>query len=155
VLPVSIVGVSDLEHQIGRLSDLDLDGLRRLWGELFDAPALRHLSRQVMRGAMAYRLQERAFGGLSVAAARQLYELAKGGETRRLRRSRPRYRIKPGSRLIREWQGRTYEVIAVSDGDYIYNGSRYSSLSEIARAITGTRWSGPRFFSLGEPSKNG
>ena len=56
-------------------------------------------------------------------------------------------RPKPGTRLIREWQGRTY-VVEVGDTDFLHDGNSYASLSHVARAITGTRWSGPRFFGL-------
>lgn len=68
------------------------------------------------------------------------------------RRARPRpirRSIKPGTRLLHEWQGRTHEVIADTDGQFIYAGEQYRSLSAIARQITGTRWSGPVFFGIG------
>ena len=61
-----------------------------------------------------------------------------------------RYHYKPGARLLREWQGKTHEVIVVEDGDFLYAGARYRSLSKIARVITGTQWSGPSFFGLNQ-----
>lgn len=95
----------------------------------------------------AYRIQENAFGGLSTMTRRRLKQIAislengndnlKGGQ-------RP---IKPGTRLIREWQGKTHTVSVLETG-FEFQGSRYRSLSEIARLITGARWSGPLFFGL-------
>ena len=100
--------------------------------------------------AIAYRLQENQFGGLSRSAKMKLKAAAKGAgrEVPSSRRAPPRYRIKPGTRLLREWQGRSHEVVAIGEGKFQYRGDTYSSLSEIARKITGTRWSGPAFFGL-------
>jgi Protein of unknown function (DUF2924) len=144
---------AEVEREIGQLADLGLGELRRLFGEYCEISAPKNLSRQLLIGAIAFGLQERAFGGLSHSAQRQMDELAKGSEVMRLRRSRTRFAIKPGTRLMREWRGRTHEVIVVGDRDYLHDGNRYGSLSEIARIITGTQWSGPRFFGLA--SKHG
>jgi hypothetical protein len=99
----------------------------------------------LIRG-VAFRLQEEFGGGLGKARRRQLNKLAvdlNSGTV--LTRSPPS--IKPGTKLIREWKGKVHEVVIAGD-TYIWRGKHYRSLSEIARAITGTRWSGPRFFGL-------
>ncbi len=147
--------LSDVEEAVDRFGDLGPDELQRLWVTYFEVPAPKQISRQVMLGAIAYRLQERVLGGLQTKTKRQLDDLARNQEVKRLRRDRTRYRIKPGTRLLREWQGRTYEVIAVSDRCFLFDGKRYRSLSEIARVITGTQWSGPRFFGLKQALKHG
>jgi hypothetical protein len=92
--------------------------------------------------ALAYEIQCAAFGGLSGAAKRALRAAAasKDGSTG----PRP---LSPGARLIREWNGVVHEVDVSGDG-YVWRGERYRSLTAIARAITGTKWSGPRFFGL-------
>jgi len=89
---------------------------------------------------IAYRLQERAFGGLDRESLRFLHGLARHGGS-------PRRRFKPGTVLVRDYQGRRHTVTVVSDG-FDWQGATYPSLSAIARAITGTAWSGPRFFAL-------
>ncbi len=110
----------------------------RLWR----APPPRKLSRALLEKALAYEIQCRAFGGLSGAAKRALRAAAasKDGSTG------PRL-LNHGARLIREWNGTVHEVDVAGDG-YIWRGERYRSLTAIARAITGTKWSGPRFFGL-------
>src|SRR5258707_5765055 len=89
---------------------------------------------------MAYSLKERAFGGHERESLRFLDGLARHGGT-------PRRRLKPGTVLVRDYQGQRHTVTVVSDG-FDWQGTRYPSLSAIARAITGTAWSGPRFFAL-------
>ena len=89
---------------------------------------------------IAYRLQERAFGGLDRESLRFLDGLARHGGS-------PRRRLKPGTVLVRDYQGQRQTVTVVSDG-FDWQGATYPSLSAIARAITGTAWSGPRFFAL-------
>ena len=100
-----------------------------------------------MARVLAYRLQEVAFGGLKPATRRRLQQIAKAlaADPRASIVDSPS--IKPGTRLVREWKGRPHTVTVVEDG-FQYSGKRYSSLSEIARLITGTRWSGPLFFGL-------
>jgi hypothetical protein len=97
---------------------------------------------------LAYRIQEIAYGGLSPKAGAELYRIAKSIEkngTSNEALTRPR--IKTGTRLFRQWRGHTHEVFVTESG-YEYRGVAYRSLSEIARKITGTRWSGPAFFGL-------
>jgi hypothetical protein len=97
-----------------------------------------------MRKALAYEIQAKAFGGLPNRVRRQLQAIAAGRNT-----SRPSGQMHPGARLIREWNGRTHEVEVLTDG-FLWKGRRFRSLSAVAREITGARWSGPRFFAVGE-----
>jgi len=130
-----------------RLPQLDIRELREEWCRLYKAGASPHLSRELLIRAVAYRMQEVALGGLRPEPQRQLrqvaMELKEGGAAR----IRLRPQLKPGTRLMREWQGRTYEVVVLDDG-FSWQGTRCNSLSAIARKITGTAWSGPLFFGL-------
>jgi hypothetical protein len=132
---------------LSRLPELDIGELRRQWRSLYKAEAPRHLSRELLVRAVAYRMQELAGGGLRPEPQRQLRRIAQQfketGEARIL--ARPE--LKPGTRLMREWQGRSYEVLVLDDG-FSWQGTRFRSLSAIARKITGTAWSGPLFFGL-------
>jgi len=132
---------------LSRLPKLDIRELREEWCRLYKADASPHLSRELLIRAVAYRMQEVALGGLRPEPERQLRQIAQelthaGAATIRLRPQ-----LKPGTRLMREWQGRTYEVVVLDDG-FSWQGARYNSLSAIARKITGTAWSGPLFFGL-------
>ena len=111
------------------------------------------MSRELLIQAIAYRTQEKAFGGLSRAARMKLIG---GGATpgrSGAAHAQTQHRIKPGTRLLREWQGQTHEVTATAEGAFFYRGASYRSLSEVARQITGTRWSGPAFFGLKQTAK--
>jgi len=118
----------------------------KLWRDLFDrvpSPALR---RETLVPILAYRIQEKTFGGLKESTARKLREWADEsavGETPAQRSLRP----KIGTRYVREHAGKLHEI-TVLDAGYEYEGQTYRSLSEIARTITGTKWSGPAFFGL-------
>jgi hypothetical protein len=96
---------------------------------------------------LAYRLQEVAYGGLSATTRKRLRALADEIDSNRPRPQRSAVRLKAGTRLIREWNGHTH-VVSVLEKGVEYRGKHYGSLSEVARAITGTRWSGPAFFGL-------
>ena len=132
---------------LSRLPKLDLRELREEWRCLYKADVSPHLSRELLIRAVAYRMQEVARGGLRPEPQRQLrqiaMELKQTGEA--AKRFRPQ--LKPGTRLMREWQGRTYEVVVLDDG-FSWQSMQYRSLSAIARKITGTPWSGPLFFGL-------
>ncbi|MEM9965981.1 MAG: DUF2924 domain-containing protein [Asticcacaulis sp.] len=91
-------------------------------------------------------MQERALGGLKPAQSRSLEAVAAGEKVGTVRIA-PSSSVEPGTRLVREWHGRIYEVQILADGVQL-NGRTYRSLSDVARAITGVRWSGPRFFGL-------
>ncbi len=145
---------ADVAVEIGTLAGLDLAVLRQRWQVHYGSDAPRNMSPQLLRSAIAYRIQEKAFGGLSKTLRAQLEAaVSRGSKDGGTIPSKPsprnvRYHYKPGTRLLRDWQGRTHEVIVVEDGDFLYAGNRYRSLSRIARVITGTQWSGPGFFGL-------
>ena len=126
------------------LAGLDLDQLRHLWSEVYSIEPLPCISRELLVRAVAYRLQEEKEGGLSRRMIRELDRAAAelGQPTRS---GAVPVSLSTGTRLMREWQGRMHEVIVLEE-DYLWQGERYRSLSEIARLITGARWSGPRFF---------
>src|SRR5690349_17849838 len=132
---------------LARLPELGLTELRQQWRTLYKSEASPYLSRELMLRAVAYRMQEIALGGVRPEHQRQLRQLAhQFKETGEIRR-RARLELKSGTRLVREWRGRTYEVL-VHDEDFSWQGTRYPSLSAVARKITGTAWSGPLFFGL-------
>jgi hypothetical protein len=107
----------------------------------------RHFSRELLVRAVAYRMQELARGGLRPEPQRQLRRIAQQFKETGAATVRARPELRPGTRLVREWQGRTYDVLVVDNG-FSWQDTRYRSLSAIARKITGTAWSGPLFFGL-------
>jgi hypothetical protein len=133
-----------------RLADierLDLSALRTAWAARFGLPPPERLGRRLLELAAAYDLQERMHGRLKPALQRKLVRpTPQPGAIEASRRKRATTTT-PGSRLVREWHGRSHTV-EVSETGFLYAGQRYRSLSEIARTITGARWSGPRFFGL-------
>jgi hypothetical protein len=135
------------EEALSRLPELDLRQLRETWCRLYKTATPLRLSRELLMRAVAYRIQELASGGLRPELQRQLHQIAlKLQQTGRVT-IRPRPQLKPGTRLLREWQGRSHEVLVLNDG-FSWQTTHYRSLSAIARKITGTAWSGPLFFGL-------
>jgi hypothetical protein len=132
---------------LARLPKLDLGELRQQWRALYKAEASPHLSRELLLRAVAYRMQEVALGGLRPGRRHQLLRIAQQFKQTGAANAPPRPELKPGTRLVREWQGRTYEVLVLDDG-LSWQGTSYRSLSALARKITGTAWSGPLFFGL-------
>ncbi len=131
---------------LSRLPKLDLHELRKEWRCLYKTDASPHLSRELLIRAVAYRMQEVSLGGLRPEPQRQLRQIAiELKQTGAARIRRPL--LQPGTRLMREWQGRSYEV-TVLDRGFFWQGTHYRSLSAVARTITGTAWSGPLFFGL-------
>lgn len=141
--------------QIAALEGLDSAALRARWGETFGRPPPKKMSRDMLLRALAYHVQEQAFGGLSKAARRRLAALAEPKESgsNSSKPAPPVARPRPGTRLIREWRGVVHQVTVLEKG-FDYQGEHYTSLSQIARLITGTRWSGPKFFGLREAAVN-
>lgn len=125
------------------LGQMDRAALRVEWVGAFGEAPPHHLSMMFMRKALIWHAQCKVFGGLSPDIRRALKAVADGKPVRKVAAAAPR----PGSRLVREWNGRQYKV-DVTDGGYIMNGECFASLSAIALRITGTSWSGPRFFGL-------
>ena len=126
--------------EIQRVRSLSSDTLRRCWRVVFGRSPPQHLTADLLRRMIANRVQEEAFGTLDRATLKLLDGVA--------RRNGPTERnLKIGTVLVRDYQGRHHTVTVESQG-YVWEGQAYSSLSAIARAITGTAWSGPRFFAL-------
>jgi DUF2924 family protein len=122
--------------------------LREAWQRLIRLPQPSKLSHDLLVRIIADKLQQAAFGGLPPSAKRKLAALAGSDPVDRAATARsPLLRLKPGSKLLREWRGRTHTVLVLEDG-FEHDGKRFASLTQIARAVTGTHWSGPRFFGL-------
>jgi hypothetical protein len=143
----------EFSAKLEELPHLRTPKLRALWQELFAKPAHPKLRRDLMIPILAYRIQEKAYGGLKPSTRKRLQKLAEELETDPKARLQPSRHLKTGIKLIRQWQGETHEVLVVDRG-FDYRNKRYASLSEIARQITGTRWSGPLFFGLKQPRES-
>jgi hypothetical protein len=144
----------DLEEsarEITRLAALDLPALRQRWAALFGAAPSPNLGRALLIRAIAYRLQEKALAGLKPSTRRLLDRIA-DNRSSDASQSIPQRRATAGTVLIRQWRGVSHRV-TVLDDEVIYRDWRYKSLSEVARAITGSRWSGPLFFGLNRRTK--
>lgn len=138
----------DLEvtRSLEALCDLNPDELRKEWRRLYRSQPPR-LSKDLLVRAIAYRIQELRYGGLSKASRRELASLVEARDSGAELAIEGPQRIRAGARLVREWNGRTHTVTVEAEG-FTYAGRNYRSLSAIAREITGARWSGPRFFGL-------
>jgi hypothetical protein len=137
----------NLATQLDSLPKMGKDAISALWRERFQSVPPQQLRRQLMVRILAYRIQEQASRGLSPGARQRLRQMARALEKDPGAEISAAPAFKPGTRLIRQWQDQTH-VVTVKDKGYEYRGSQYQSLSEIARLITGTRWSGPLFFGL-------
>jgi len=138
---------NDTDQQIDELDSLPLLDIRKRWTRMFGAFVPKGLSQDMLIRGIAYKIQEQTQGGLSQATKRKLNTIAKqiDGDDRSGLDTGPA--LKPGTKLIREWQARPYTVTVLDEG-FEYNGKRYGTLSIIAREIAGLRWSGPKFFGL-------
>ncbi|MDX2265492.1 MAG: DUF2924 domain-containing protein [Hyphomicrobiales bacterium] len=136
-----------LAAKIASLEAMTYADLRCEWRRLYRSDAPKKLSRDLLELGIAWKLQEQALGGLSVAMKRQLDELARTMDAKSNPTKTRKVTLKPGARLIREWGGETHEVAVVEDG-FVWRDKTWRSLSAIAREITGAHWSGPRFFGL-------
>jgi hypothetical protein len=132
-----------IEAEIDRVRSLGLDELHTLWRTTFRSSPPPAFTKNPMARFLCWHIQEQAFGGLDPEIAKHLDGLAQGNKPGA---DRPR-RLKPGTVLLREYQGERHTVTVVPNG-YVWHETTYASLSTIARAITGTSWNGPRFFGL-------
>jgi hypothetical protein len=137
----------EISTKIQQLPDLRKAELSTLWQELFVQPPHPKLRRELMIPILAYRLQENAYGGLKFSTRKRLGTLAKDVIGSRVPPLLAARQLRRGTKLLRQWQGGLHEVMVLDDG-FRFQDKRYGSLSEIARKITGTRWSGPAFFGL-------
>jgi hypothetical protein len=134
--------VDRITAEVRALEALGLHGLRDEWRKRYGEPP-KMRSRELLARLLAWRIQADAFGGLDAATLRLL-----NADTL----PPPQPVLHPGTRLTREWQGRSHDVDVLETG-FRYDGKDYRSLSQVARTITGTRWNGLRFFGLREPAK--
>ena len=143
---------TSVEDEIAHLRGLDLRAIRSRWQSVFGRTAPAHLTRHLLFSVIAYRLQADRFGDLD-HATRQVLDrtVAKEAEPAMAARlasfDQKRTELTPGTVLVREWDRQSQRVMVMADG-FAWNGQTYDSLSKVAFAITGTKWSGPRFFGL-------
>jgi Protein of unknown function (DUF2924) len=139
------VDAAAIEAEVDQVRSLGIDALRKRWRMMFGATLPRGLTKDIIARMIAYRIQEEAFGSLDRETVKLLERLARGEKPNQLNR-----RLKAGTVLVREYQGGRHTVTVAPDG-FVWRDETYSSLSTIARAITGTAWNGPRFFGLRVP----
>ncbi|MEN0653915.1 MULTISPECIES: DUF2924 domain-containing protein [Hyphobacterium] len=132
----------DLKARLAELESGSREALLPVWREVMKRPVPRRISREMLVRVLAWHIQAQAIGGYDTSTRRRLKQAAMGRVTAPASAS-----LKPGARLVREWNGISHTVDIV-DGGAVWQGQRYRSLSAVARAITGARWSGPRFFGL-------
>jgi len=135
----------DIKDQLAELGRMSRDRLIERWADLYGRSAPPRIRRELLIPFLAYRIQEKAYGGLSEATRAKLKEFSRELERRADRGSATR--LKVGTQFLRSWGSATH-VVSVTGAGFDYRGKEYRSLSEIARLITGTRWSGPAFFGL-------
>jgi Protein of unknown function (DUF2924) len=139
----------DIAETLAGLSKMTIFELRGEWRRLHRAPPPMRLSRDLLMRGITYKLQERPLGSLSRSILRKLEGLNIGLEASNAEKPPPPISLKAGTRLVREWRGVTHTVLVHADG-FEWNGRRYRSLSEIARAITGAHLVGPPLFRFEE-----
>src|SRR5829696_213325 len=139
---------ADLNARLAALPGLAQEDLRLEWRRLHGADPPKRIGREILELGVAWKLQERALGGMSAAVKRRLADVAQSLDgTGDLTRART-LKLKPGAKLVREWRGESHDVLVLETG-FSWRGKTWRSLSAIAEEITGTHWSGPRFFGLG------
>ena len=148
--------MSVVEQELQRVSTMTLGELRTKWQQLKRSNAPTAMSKELLCLAISYQMQERLSGRLSRRTLLRMKALAsrKVGD-------KPNCSVsatplpKPGAKFLREWQGKTHEVLILANGQFAFDGKAYRSLSVIAREITGAHWSGPRFFGLKTGTNSG
>jgi len=141
------LSAKDLKEDLSLLHDMNVDGLRALWKERLSSEPPNNRSAHLLRRLLAWQLQIRSDGGLNRLTARKLNDIAFALERDGRYEPKALRHLSPGVVLTREWKGVVHTVTVLAGG-FQYLDKRYGSLSDIARTITGTRWSGPRFFRL-------
>lgn len=136
-----------VEAELDRLATMPIVALRKRYRELFRTEPPKAFGPDLLRRSIAHTIQEKAYGGLPPDVRRLLDQLVKAASGKPIGRLELPQQIKPGSEMVRTWNGKTYRVTVTADG-FAYAGKKFASLSEMAFAITGTKWNGPRFFGL-------
>lgn len=144
----------ELNSRLAALPALSYHDLRAEWRRLYRSHPPKRISRDLLELGVAWKMQEKVLGGLGATLKRRLIELAgtmaTKGDLARVRA----VTLRPGAKLVREWHGKAHELLVLEDG-FEWRGEHWRSLTAIAGAITGTHWSGPRFFGLGGPRRAG
>jgi hypothetical protein len=144
---ITSVDASAVEAEVARIGTMNKVELRSIWRIKYKSDPPRAFGPDLLRRSLAYRVQEEAFGGLPARTKRELHHLIALLSKKPTSRIELPRRIKSGAVLIREWKGKVVRVTVVENG-FLFEGKTFSSLSEIALLITGTKWNGPRFFGL-------
>ncbi len=145
-----------LDAELAHLRKLSVEDLQARWHTVFRRRPLPHLSRHLLFRVLAYRLQADRLGDLD-AESRRLLDGSGSPEDagrRAIELGKLTADLRPGTMLTREWEARVHRVTVLPKG-FAWNGKTYPSLTKVARAITGTRWNGPRFFGLRDKPSNG
>jgi hypothetical protein len=142
--------MADLADKLNGLATLPPAALRAEWRRLYREPAP-GLSPDLLARGIAWRLQEAQHGGLPAAVERELAKMAGKDTSPPQASATAPAGLRPGTRLVRSWNGETFSVLVTDDG-YRFKDQTFRSLSSIAQAITGAKWSGPRFFGLKGPA---
>jgi len=140
-----------VEQEVARIRVMNIAELRAMWRAQMKSGPPKAFGPDLLRRSLAYRIQEKAYGGLDAKTSRVLNQLIAQSAKNAGKIILPR-RTKPGTMMVREWKGKRHTVTVTKDG-FTFEGHAYDSLSEIARVITGTRWNGPRFFGLRSKEK--
>jgi hypothetical protein len=140
-------GPEKLAQDLKDLGTRDDDELKDRWRHLYGTEPPHKIHRSLLIPAIAYRMQENALGALKPSVRRHLMRVARNAADGRQVPDYPSLSLKPGTVLVRDWGGVTHQVKLLENG-IIFRSKRYKSLSEVARVITGSRWSGPLFFGL-------
>jgi hypothetical protein len=143
----SLADIESLSAQVENLCTLGPEELDQTWRALFGSERRRRVCGDLLIKALGYRLQEKAIGGLKPSTRRLLERWGRNGSERGPLAEPARAQPKAGTVLVREWHGVSHRVTVLDDG-FEFQRKRFRSLSEIARKITGVRWSGPLFFGL-------
>jgi len=141
-----------IEGELAKLPGCSICDLRKRWCTLFDAPPPPAFGPDLLRRSIAQKIQENAYGKLSPTTQRELNRIITSLEKSPTGRIELPRRIKAGAVLVRDWKKKPHHVTVLENG-FSYAERIYTNLSEIARAITGTRWNGPKFFGLRPTNK--
>jgi len=144
---ISVGARATLASEIAALAEATPADLKSRWRVLYGTEPPPRISRELLTRAVAYRIQEKALGGLKPSTRRLLAKVAADASARRLIQVTPAPTLTPGTVLLRDWRGTQHQVIVREHG-VEFQGKRYKSLSQVAHRITGSKWSGPLFFGL-------
>ncbi len=149
---ISDQAAAAIAAEVAALASLTHRELRLAWRQYYKTYPPKFVNRNVIELGVAWKIQERAPGDLGAATRRQLDALADELEAKSDITRPKQLELRTGARLVRDWRGETHEVVVTEDG-FEWRGQNWRSLSLIAKEITGTHWSGPRFFGLAGPIK--